>query len=371
MTQKDFKVKNGLIVSGNITSDTNGFIFDYVANTLSVGGSVVTTANSVNTVQNNVNALTTSVNTIKANVDSVQSNVLAILNGTSQFTGNITAQKDFTVQGNLFISGSSTVIESTDTVIKDRVITLANGAISGSFDSGLYISRGTSGNIFVGFDESASEFVAAYTNDNGGNTVTDYTLVSYANVHFNNIVVEGTVDGVDISSLQGQLTGFQSNIDNVQSNVTTLTTSTNTIKANVDSVASNVANIISGVTAFTGNISAPRVALNTQLQIGSNVTTAVGSGATTVFTFPGATYRGVELTILTQDITNSAYQLSKMLVVHDGNAVDWTEYGIIHTGSDALTSFSASIDGSDVITISSTGGSVNKKISVASYYFIQ
>ena len=413
MTQKDFKVKNGVIVGGNIASNTNGFVFDYTANTLSVGGSLVATASTINTVQSNVTALTTSVNTIKANVDSVQSNVTAltssvntiksnvdsvqsnvvslttsvntiksnvdsvqsnvtnIVNGTSQFTGNITIQKDLTVQGNLIVGGSSTIIESTDTVVKDRVITLANGAVAGSFDSGLYISRGTSGNVFVGFDESADQFVAAYTNDVGGNTVTDYTLVSYANAHFNNIVVEGTVDGVDVSGLQSQMSGFQTNIDTVQSNVNTLATAVNTINANVNSVSSNVSNLVSGATAFTGNIAAPRITLNTQLQIGSNVTTAVGTGATTVFTFPGATYRGVELTLLTQDITNSAYQLSKMLVVHDGNIVDWSEYGIIHTGADVLTSFSASIDASDVVTIISTGGSANKKITVASHYFIQ
>ena len=413
MTQKDFKVKNGVIVGGNIASTTNGFVFDYTANTLSVGGSLVATAGTINTVQDNVTALTTSVNTISANVDSVQSNVLSlttsvntikanvdsvasnvsslttstntikanvdsvqsnvtnIVNGTSQFTGNITIQQDLTVQGNLIVGGSSTVIESTDTVVKDRVITLANGAVAGSFDSGLYISRGTSGNVFVGFDESADQFVAAYTNDAGGNTVTDFTLVSYANAHFNNIVVEGTVDGVDVSGLQSQMSGFQTNINTVQDNVTALTTTVNTIKANVDLVSSNVSNLISGATAFTGNISAPRVILNTQVQVGSNVTSSVGTAATTVFTFPGASYRGVELTILTQDITNSAYQLSKMLVVHDGNVVDWTEYGIIHTGNDILTSFTAAIDASDVVTVTSTGGSANKKITVASHYFIQ
>jgi hypothetical protein len=74
---------------------------------------------------------------------------------------------------------------------------------------------------------------------------------------------------------------------------------------------------------------------------------------------------------MVQDVTNSQYQLSKMLIVHDGNVVDWTEYGVITTGTVDLTTFSAAIDGSDVITVSSTGGSANKKITVASHYLIQ
>lgn len=479
MTQKDFKVKKGLVVGGNISSNTNGFIFDYDANTLAIGGSLVAYASNVNTVQSNLatlttsvntikanvdsvsanivavetrataninavqsnvtsltnsvdtisanvntvqsnlaslttsvnsisanvdtvqsnlSALTTSVNTIKANVDAVQSNVDSIINGSTAFTGNISMQKDLTVSGNLTVGGTSTIINSVDTVVTDRVITLSNGAVSGTFDSGLIISRGIDANVFIGFDESADQFVVGYTTEPGGNTVTDYAISSYANVRFNNIVVDGTVDGVDIASLGANIGSLQTNINTVQSNltslttsvdtiranvdsvagnVTTLTSSVNTIRANVDSVSSNVANIINGTTAFTGavtfqdNISATRAILNTQLQLGSNVTTGVGAASTTIFTFPGAIYRGAELLLMVQDVTNSQYQLSKMLIVHDGNTVDWTEYGVITTGTSDLTTFTAAIDASDVITVSSTGGSANKKITVASHYLIQ
>jgi hypothetical protein len=161
------------------------------------------------------------------------------------------------------------------------------------------------------------------------------------------------------------------NINTVQGNVTTLTTSVNTIKANVDSVASNVASIISGATAFTGNISAPRAILNTQLQIGSNATSSVGTGATTIFTFAGATYRGVDLTLLVQDVTNSQYQLSKMLIVHNGTVVDFTEYAMLSTNNSDLTGFTAAIDAGANVTVVSTGGSANKKITVSAQYIIQ
>jgi archaellum component FlaC len=367
---------------------------------------------NINAVSSNVSALTTSVNSIRGNVNSVADNVAAIINGTTPFTGTVTMQQDLVIGGNLSVSGQVTAINSTDTAIQDRVVTLSNGASSATFDSGLLISRGSDGNVFVGFDESLNEFVAAYTTNSGANTVTDYIIDAYANVHFNNIAVEGLVDGVDIAGLKQGVDGIQSNINSVTSNVTSLTTSVNTIRSNVNSVSSNVAAVISnvntvssnvdslrtsvntirgnvnsvsdnvaaiinGTTPFTGpvtfqdNISADRAILNTQLHVGSNVTTGVSSISTPVFTFPGATFRGAELLMMVQDITNSEYQLSKILVVHNGNEVFTTEYGIIHTGTDDLTTFTASIDAADVITVASVGGSANKKITVASHYLIQ
>ena len=374
---------------------------------------------NINVVSSNVDSLELSVDTIQANVNAVQdnvaaaeSNIAAIIDGTTPFTGIVTMQQDLIVDGDLTVGGTTTAIQSTDTQISDRVIILSNGASAASFDTGLLLTRGSDGNVFVGFDETADQFIAAYTSEGGANTVTDFTVSAYANAHFDNIIVEGTVDGVDIAALSSGVDGIQANINSVSANVDTLETSVNTIKANVDSVASNVAtvstnvdtvssnvdsletsvntiranvnsvqdnvaSIIDGSTAFTGavtfndNISADRAILNTQLQIGSNVTTGVGATQTTVFTFPGATYRGAELLMMVQDITNTEYQLSKILVVHDGTNVYTTEYGVLYTGAGDLTTFSAAIDGSDVVTISSTGGSANKKITVASHYLIQ
>jgi hypothetical protein len=75
---------------------------------------------------------------------------------------------------------------------------------------------------------------------------------------------------------------------------------------------------------------------------------------------------------MTQDITNSEYQINKMLIVHDGTDVHFSEYGIVHTGASELTTFSVEIDAvSDVISINSEGGSANKKISVAQHFLIQ
>jgi hypothetical protein len=560
MSQKDFKVKLGIEFGGDVRSNTNGFIYDYTANTLSIDGSQVAYDSNVNLVQENVASLTTAVNNVSsnvtgletrlvanintvssnvsslenrvtanlnaiqsnvnsvssnvttldtrlttsftnltaninsvasnvatvdnrlttsftnltaninsvasnvatvdsrlttsftnltaninsvasnvsnldtrvttsftnltANINSVASNVTNILTGDPTFAGTVTIQEDLIVAGNFFVGGNTTYIESTDLYVTDRTITLSNGATTATFDSGLLISRGTDGNVFIGFNESSDQFIAGYTTNSGGNTTTDFSIYAYANARFDNIQVDGLVDGVDVSALSANvvqtqinvntlssnivaldtrvtsnLNAIQSNVNSVSANVATLdtrvTTSFTNVTANINSVASNVTaldtrvtsnlntiqsnvtNITNGTTPFSGpvtfqdSISTPLAKINTQLHVGSNTTTSIGASETTIFTFAGAIYRGVELTLLVQDVTNAAYQLSKMLVVHDGNKADWTEYGIVNTGLGFLNTFNVSIDGSDVVSISSVGGSTNKKITVASHYLIQ
>ena len=546
MTQKDFKVKNGIIANGNITSSNSGFIFDATANTLSVGGSLValastvntvqsnlsslttgvnsikanvdsvasnvstvstsvntiqsnlttlttsvntikanvdsvqsniaSVATSVNTVQSNLSTLTTSVNTIKANVDSVQSNISTVASsvntvqgnltsyistanlhtittagnittnsiqvgsikaGTSEFTGSLT------ITGNLYVTANSTFLVSANNLsLEDNMIYLnANNkvtnpdlGIAGNYNDGTYKHAGmfrdaTDGlwKFFDGYtpepdaspyiDTANASFNLSSINinsvvlsrgvsvggtygtagqvllSNGTNSV--WTTIANADVVQSNLsslttsvnTIKANVDSVqsniaavatsvntvqsNVTTLTTSVNTIKANVDSVQSNVGTLTTSVNTIKANVDSVSSNVSSITSGSTAFTGNISGPRVILNTQLQIGSNATTSVGTSATTIFTFPGATYRGVDLTLLVQDVTNSQYQLSKMMVIHNGTAVDWTEYAMLSTNNNDLTVFTAAIDAGSNVTVVSTGGSANKKITVSAQYILQ
>ena len=66
---------------------------------------------------------------------------------------------NLTVAGNMTVSGTTTTLETTNSVISDKLIELANGT-SGtpSGDVGIVGERGSSNNIFFGFDESADEF---------------------------------------------------------------------------------------------------------------------------------------------------------------------------------------------------------------------
>lgn len=581
--QKDFKVKKGIVVGGNITSTSGGFIFDHTANNLSLGGAAVALQSAVDTVQSNVSANatdilagvantyntyttlkadvdlvqdnvvvgvantynsyvtltgliddvqdnvdagTTSINLVQdnvstastrldslkyfrritangvnidaganadaltltagdgitlignagsksveihvdgstdiglvqsnvnatnANVNLVQDNVAAITDGSTAFTGNVTMNQNLTVDGDLIVGGTQTTIGSIDTVIQDRTLILSNGAAAASFDSGVLISRGTDSNVFLGWDESADQIALAFTQDEGSNVVTDYTFSAYADLRVNNLVVDGTVDGVDIADLSTRFGTVETDLPTISSNTVTnaarldslvyyntiqvsgqsdvaasanadiltlvagsgidLTTAadqitvSSTVGADVNTVQDNVTAVVNGLTAANTNISTnttnintvnanleavvdgstaftgevtfnepiitPVSKLNTQLHVTSNVKSSIGTADTEIFNFPGTVYRAAELTFLTQDISNSEYQINKMLIVHDGTDVHFTEYGAVHTGTNELTTFNVTIDGSDIISVRSSGGSANKKITVASHNLIQ
>ena len=63
---------------------------------------------------------------------------------------------NLTLSGDLTVNGSTTTVSSTNTVVSDTLLELGNGT-SGSpaNDAGLVIERGSSDNVFIGWDESA------------------------------------------------------------------------------------------------------------------------------------------------------------------------------------------------------------------------
>ncbi len=107
-----------------------------------------------------------------------------VLNSTAAFAG------DVTVAGDLTVSGDTTTVSSTNTVVADKLVELANGT-SGtpSGDVGHVFERGSSANIFVGFDESADQFIAASGTFTGA-TTGDLTIAAYVDAHFKELTLE-------------------------------------------------------------------------------------------------------------------------------------------------------------------------------------
>ena len=63
---------------------------------------------------------------------------------------------DLTLSGDLTVNGTTTTVSSTNSVIADALIELGNGTSgSPSNDAGFVIERGSSDNVFIGWDESA------------------------------------------------------------------------------------------------------------------------------------------------------------------------------------------------------------------------
>ena len=125
-----------------------------------------------------------------------------VLNSTAAFAG------DVTIAGDLTVSGDTTTVSSTNTVVSDKLVELANGT-SGtpSGDVGHVFERGSSANIFVGFDESADQFIAASGTFTGA-TTGDLTIAAYVDAHFKELTLE-----TDLTVANGG-TGVSSFTDN-------------------------------------------------------------------------------------------------------------------------------------------------------------
>ena len=102
-----------------------------------------------------------------------------------QLADNITIAGNLTVTGNLTTNGSSVTNSSTNTTIEDALIELGTGTSgSPSTDAGIVIERGSSDNVFIGWDESADKVIVgtgSFTGASSGNlTITAAPFVSGA-----------------------------------------------------------------------------------------------------------------------------------------------------------------------------------------------
>ena len=90
-----------------------------------------------------------------------------------------------TITGNLTVNGSTVTNSSTNTTIEDALIELGTGTSgSPSTDAGIVIERGSSDNVFIGWDESADKVTVgtgSFTGASSGNlTITPAAFVSGA-----------------------------------------------------------------------------------------------------------------------------------------------------------------------------------------------
>ena len=78
------------------------------------------------------------------------------------FNANINTVKDFTVTGNLIVSGTTTTVNTENLIVKDAVITLNNGQVTPFNDIGIVMQRyaaanTTNYNVAIAWDEDSRE----------------------------------------------------------------------------------------------------------------------------------------------------------------------------------------------------------------------
>ena len=99
------------------------------------------------------------------------------------------------VGGNLTVSGTTSTVSSTNTTISDALIELGNGTSgSPSNDAGLVIERGSSDNVFIGWDESADAITfgtGSFTGASTGNLTITPSAVNTGAVTITNATNNG------------------------------------------------------------------------------------------------------------------------------------------------------------------------------------
>lgn len=231
--------------------------------TIVLSGAVDTVSDNLNTVSNNVdsvdNRITSSFAALVSNINSTTTNTASILTSNTVFSNSISILGDLFVGGDLTLGGNTSFVQSSDFFIEDRTITLSNGAVSATFDSGIVISRGTDGNVFIGYDESENQFVAAYTSNSVGNTVTDFSIIAYANAHFNDLYIDGLINNVNVQQLAEDYYVQFSNLSATQfsllSNTAELATGINAVDSKTNNVSANVSSLSTNTNSRLNTVS--------------------------------------------------------------------------------------------------------------------
>jgi len=132
---------------------------------------------------------------LNANLDVIQDNVAAIIDGTTQFTGDVTMQQALTVSGNLYVVGAQVDLGISSAQIDDATLLLAANTPADAqlgVDSGIVINRGQDANVFFGFAQYGDHIDFIFTDAPADNAA--HYPIAYIDVHANSFGAEGTHD---------------------------------------------------------------------------------------------------------------------------------------------------------------------------------
>ena len=164
VADSDFELTGDVTGSATQTAKGNVSISTTIAaNSVALGTD--TTGNYVATVAGTSNEITVS------GSGSESAGVTISLPDDVTIGNDLAVTNDLTVTGNLTVNGATTTASSTNTVIEDRLIELGNGTTgTPGNDMGLVLERGSSDNVFIGWDESADRVTVGTGSFTGAST---------------------------------------------------------------------------------------------------------------------------------------------------------------------------------------------------------
>jgi len=285
---------------------------------------------------------------------------------TSQkIANNLTYGSDLTVTGNLTVQGTTTTIDTNITTIEDPVIILASNQTGApAVDIGFIGQRGTSNNVAFVWDESATEFITAYTSTAETNTV--ITISSYANFHTNDANVAGNLRVGGTTSFTGNIASL-----NVTGNITGgnllspgLISATSTITSAANITGSNLltGGLISATSTITsaanitgGNLLTGGLVSATANVIGGNIRT--GGLITATSNITGGNLLTGGLVSATSNITGGNL-LTGGLISAASTITGSSVLATVVSASGNITGGNLLTGGQAVVTGNITGGNV-------------
>ena len=283
-----------------------------------------------------------------------------------KLANNLTYGSDFTVTGNLTVSGTTTSVSTTNTRVEDAIIALSAEATgSASVDSGLLINRGADDNQAMIWDESEDRFVFANVGAEDGDTAGNVSISSYAGLQAGAIVYGSLNDGTttltataaELNLVDGSTAGTIVNSKAVIYGAAGEVNATKLQVGGVDITATPAEiNVLAGVTAGTV-LASGGVVVDSNKDIGSfRNLTATGAITGGSFVIGSADISEAELETI-DGVTAGTASASKALVLDGSSDIsgindisaagltlsDLTDNRIVIAGTSGLLEDSASL----------------------------
>lgn len=242
--------------------------------------------------------------------------------------------------GTVVVSGQSDVVAD---AVSDT-LTLAVGTVD-SLAGVTITTNATNDTITIGHAKTSS--VANLSSDNSANTFVQdisFTFDTYGHVTAASVATADVTIGNGALTLGvsgNGLSGSQTFTANQTGNATFTVASNATASADASTIVFRDAN-----KDFAANIVTVE-GLNKDSTVYSRYATATvaTTDSTAIDTWAKATYRSCKYVVQITQGTN--YQVSELLVVHNGTAASTTEYAIVETNG-SLATLSADVDGTNV-----------------------
>ena len=269
---------------------------------------------------------------------------------------DVAATGNVTITGNLDVNGTTTTLDTTNSTITDRLIELGNGTTgTPANDMGLVFERGSSDNVFVGWDESADAFVVGTGSFTGASTGDlTYTIGNITGG-------VGTFASLDISGsadIDGTLEADAYTVDGTALNEyiadtvgAMVTGNTETGVAVTYDDSDNTLDFVVGT--LNQNTTGSAATLTTARAI------ALGGDLSGTANFDGSADISITATIANDAVENAmiaddAVQMAQ--IADDAVGADQIAANSVTLGSQTTGNYMAQVSGGDGITISHTQG---------------